>query len=162
MLATFAASKIHNFKHLGIHIFQTLAFTQQHLQQVEELETLQRTLEFTTPATLATSEEGVGNSAKELRNSPSNSNKWICKLALPKNSGIYPTTATSGFGSNLTLPRTLPLESFHRWHNHPTKVQSMKKKERKRERNHLSVVVADWKIDFGRPSQLTHRLKKDK
>jgi hypothetical protein len=131
MLATFAASKIHNFKHLG-SIGNSLSNTcnkwrswklckelwnsppQQHLQQVKkELETL------------------------------------------PRNSGIHPaTTATSGFvnslcqrtleftqqqqqvdlDQNLTLPRTLPLESFHRWHNHPTKVQSMKKKkEREKE-----------------------------
>jgi hypothetical protein len=80
-----------------------LAVTQQHLQQVEDLETLQKTLEFTHPATLATS--GFGNSAKNSGISPSNSNKWIYKLTLPKNSGIYPTTATSKWiWIKLTLP----------------------------------------------------------
>jgi hypothetical protein len=96
MLATFAASKNHNFKHLG-SIGNSLSNTcnkwrswklckelwnsppQQHLQQVKkELETLPRNSGIH-PATTATS--GFVNS--------------LCQKTL----GIYPTTATSGFGS---------------------------------------------------------------
>jgi hypothetical protein len=45
------------------------------------------------------------HSAKNSGIHPATATSGFVKLTLPKNSGIYPTTAaTSGFGSNLTLP----------------------------------------------------------
>jgi hypothetical protein len=72
MLATFAASKIHNFKHpgrIGIHS-ATLATSGGFGNSAKNSGIHHQ-------ATLATS--GFGNSlCQELRNSPSNSDKWIC------------------------------------------------------------------------------------